>query len=376
MHELDLGQIMIGAFHFPLCGERRRVRRIADGNTDEAASRPTERDSHAARIDWVFCLVTIVQLVSISAAATAFCPSRLSSDIDTPGVHVWSVAAVGSLLCIAPTLLAAQYAGRRIVRHAFAVAQVVWSGVIVYLCDGVAVSHLCVIVSLLLLTLYRDYRVLLTASLLAATDYIFRSMLFPQTLYGDRIVIEYQWLEHLNWLLITTGFLCVVCYRRDRRAKRVQVGAMATNTATHRVPSKSSDFGVEQARHNAALQAMVADLVDTLSASDDALEAINALLERIAISVNLLHERSRSSRVNSLANLANTVYDRRSDIADYLTKDSRGKHFPSMFKDLASKLGTEHSDHQCELEAIQEAVEHLKRLVDQSVASRENTLSC
>ncbi|WP_236621470.1 sensory transduction histidine kinase [Rhodopirellula sallentina] len=367
---------MIGAFHLPLRSERIRVRRTAEGNTDNAASRPSDRDVHAARIDWVFCLITIVQLVSISAAATAFCPSRLNSDIDKPGVHVWSIAAIGSLLCIAPTLLAAQYAGRRIVRHAFAVAQVVWSGVIIYLCGGVAVSHLCIIISLLMLTLYRDYRVLLTASLLASADYVFRSMLFPHTLYGDRIVIEYQWLEHLNWLLITTGFLSVICYRRDRFAKRVRAGAMATNAETRPDPTAASNLAVEQDRLNAALQAMVTDLADTLSASDDALEAINALLERIAISVNLLHERSRSSRVNSLTNLANTVYDRKNDIADYLTKDSRGKHFPSMFKDLASKLGTEHSDHQRELEAIQEAVEHLKRLVEQSVASREETLSC
>lgn len=384
---------MIGAtFVHPRPARNLSISPDADPDSDdhpssgEANSRNvTSCDDRYAKTDWVFCLITVVQLITISVAASSVSPTKLNSDIDKPGLHVWSTAAIGSLFCIAPTLLAAQYAGHLIVRYAFAVAQVIWAGVIIYLCEGVPVSHLCIIVSLFLLTLYRDYRVLITAASVAALDYVIRSKFFPHSLYGDRVVIQYQWLEHINWLAIVTGFLCVISYRWGRRTNH---GSTSEHASSSDDSGESLDrdeaylYGSESGAPSLARQSDgVFDAADPryanrLIASEDAEHAIHELLNRISISVTLLHDRSGSSRVSSLASLSQNVTNRKDDLADYLTKDSRGKHFPSMLNDLARKLTNEHRDHQRELEAIQQTIEQLKTLVEQSVVRREEAVTC
>jgi PAS domain S-box-containing protein len=98
-------------------------------------------------------------------------------------------------------------------RHAVAVAQMVWSGLIIHLCDGRIETHFHVFGSLAFLAFYRDERVLASALSIAIADHALRGALWPQSIYGIADPPWWRFVEHSAWML----FECTVLVVTSRR---------------------------------------------------------------------------------------------------------------------------------------------------------------
>ncbi|MBS2007802.1 MAG: histidine kinase, partial [Cyanobacteria bacterium SZAS TMP-1] len=81
-------------------------------------------------------------------------------------------------------------------RHTVAIAQMLYSALFIHLTGGRIETHFHIFGSLAFLSFYRDWRVLITASLVVVADHILRGLYFPMSIYGVNAIEPLRWLEH------------------------------------------------------------------------------------------------------------------------------------------------------------------------------------
>jgi signal transduction histidine kinase len=67
--------------------------------------------------------------------------------------------------------------------------------------------------SLAFLAFYRDWRVLVPATVVVALDHMLRGIFWPQSVYGVLVTSQWRWVEHAAWVLFEDVFLVISCTR-------------------------------------------------------------------------------------------------------------------------------------------------------------------
>ena len=127
--------------------------------------------------------------------------------------NLFLAVVIGGMLASLPAYLAFRHSGESTTRHVIAAAQMIWSALLIHLTGGRIETHFHVFGSLAFLAFYRDWRVLLTATLVVATEHFLRGVFWPESVYG---IINPEWwrfLEHAFWVLFCDAFLVLSCYR-------------------------------------------------------------------------------------------------------------------------------------------------------------------
>ena len=104
-----------------------------------------------------------------------------SSDVH---LHVWAAIFLGGAISVFPIWMTRVWPGAAITRHVVAVAQVLMSALLIALTGGRIETHFHVFGSLVILSFYRDWRVLIPATLVVALDHFFRGIYWPYSVYG------------------------------------------------------------------------------------------------------------------------------------------------------------------------------------------------
>ncbi len=128
-------------------------------------------------------------------------------------VHVWAAVILGGIICLLPALLALLRPGRASTRYTMAVAQMLMGALLIHLTGGRIETHFHVFGSLAFLAFYRDWRVLVPATIVVALDHMLRGIFWPQSVYGVLVASQWRWLEHAAWVLFEDVFLVVSCRR-------------------------------------------------------------------------------------------------------------------------------------------------------------------
>ena len=84
---------------------------------------------------------------------------------------------------------------------------------LIHLTGGRLETHFHVFGSLAFLAFYRDWRVLIPATIVVALDHMLRGMFWPQSVYGVLVVSQWRWVEHAAWVIFEDVFLVVSCLR-------------------------------------------------------------------------------------------------------------------------------------------------------------------
>src|SRR5882762_9056417 len=127
--------------------------------------------------------------------------------------HVWAALFLGALTNLFPACLAWLRPGETLTRHVVATGQVATSALLIHLTGGRLETHFHVFGSLAFLAFYRDWRVLIPATIVVALDHLLRGMFWPQSVYGVLVAGQWRWLEHAAWVLFEDVFLVVSCRR-------------------------------------------------------------------------------------------------------------------------------------------------------------------
>ncbi len=177
--------------------------------------------------DRLFAGLMGFQWIAGIAFALWVSPLAWSGSVSRTHVHVWAAIVVGGIISLFPALLGLLRPGRPSTRYTIAAAQMLMGGLLIHLTGGRLETHFHVFGSLAFLAFYRDWRVLVPATIVVALDHMLRGAFWPQSVYGVLVASQWRWLEHAAWVIFEDVFLVVSCLRSVKEMRET-----AERTAT------------------------------------------------------------------------------------------------------------------------------------------------
>src|SRR5256884_1786193 len=186
--------------------------------------------------DRMFAGLMIGQWIFAIFIALTFSPYGWQGKVKTVHMHVWIAVLLGAAITSLPVALAWFRPGEPLTRHAVAVGQMLWSALLIHLTGGRIETHFHVFGSLALLAFYRDWPVLLTGTVVVATDHLLRGIYWPESVYGIPNPEWWRFLEHASWVFFCISFL-ILSFRRSQKDMRGMAGRGA------QLGARSEDHG-------------------------------------------------------------------------------------------------------------------------------------
>ena len=141
-----------------------------DGSTEGLADRlyQAHRQNIYSRTDRVFAILMGAQWVFGIIAAVVISPRTWTGTTSHLHPHVWAAIFLGGSLSSLPIFLAVVKPGHVVTRYVISVSQMLWSALLIHLTGGRIETHFHVFGSLAFLAFYRDWRVLVPATVVVA----------------------------------------------------------------------------------------------------------------------------------------------------------------------------------------------------------------
>ncbi|MBN9694139.1 MAG: response regulator [Verrucomicrobia bacterium] len=170
--------------------------------------------------DRLFGGLMVFQWIAGIVLALAVSPRTWTGAESEVHVHVWAAIGLGGLVSVFPVFLAWSRPGWVVTRHVIAAAQMVMGALFIHLSGGRIETHFHIFGSLAFLAFYRDWRVLVTASVVVMVDHFARGLFWPQSIFGVLTPSSWRWLEHTGWVVFENIFLIMACRQslREMRA--------------------------------------------------------------------------------------------------------------------------------------------------------------
>ncbi len=165
------------------------------------------------RTDRLFAGLMGFQWIAGIVFALWVSPLAWSGSVSRTHLHVWAAIVVGGTISLFPALLGLLRPGQPSTRYTIAVAQMLMGALLIHLTGGRIETHFHVFGSLAFLAFYRDWKVLVPATIVVALDHMLRGALWPQSVYGVLVASQWRWIEHAAWVVFEDVFLLVSCRR-------------------------------------------------------------------------------------------------------------------------------------------------------------------
>ena len=179
------------------------------------------------KTDRLFSWLMIVQWLAGIVVALVVSPRTWAGQTSQVHIHVWAAVFLGGAISLFPFFLARMWPGAAITRYTIAVAQMLMSALLIGLTGGRIETHFHVFGSLVILSFYRDWRVLIPATCVVYLDHILRGIYWPFSVYGVLNASPWRSLEHAGWVIFEDIFLVMLCLRSVR-----EMGFIANHTAS------------------------------------------------------------------------------------------------------------------------------------------------
>lgn len=189
------------------------------------------RDSEqsiSVRVDRFLAITLLLEWLGCVVLAIFVSPLTWAGDVSWTHPHIWGALVVGGLIASFPAFSGLTSPGNYLNRYLMAIAHMTMAGLTVHITGGRVESHFMYFGVLAFLASYRDWRVLIVGTVVAASDHVGREFLWPESLYGAGAVTGWRWLEHASWVVfedIVLIWSCVASYSEMR--------ATAYRTAEH-----------------------------------------------------------------------------------------------------------------------------------------------
>jgi PAS domain S-box-containing protein len=184
--------------------------------------------------DRLFAVLMAAQWLFAVAAALTISPRAWAGSTSSVSIHVWAAVGLGGLTSALPILLAVVHPGRLGTRYTIAVGQMLTSALLIHLTGGRIETHFHVFGSLAFLALYRDWRVLILATIAVAADHFVRGIWWPQSVYGVLASTYWRFLEHAGWVVFEDIVLVIGCVRGTRELWKVAERTAASEASEER----------------------------------------------------------------------------------------------------------------------------------------------
>lgn len=232
--------------------------RIPD--SDLKVKRRTEHLFAAQRLsickdtDRMFAVLMAVQWPVCVLAAMILSPKTWVGTTSSISNNVWAAVLLGGAISIVPIFLGFYKPGRTYTRFTIAVSQMLMSSLLIHVTGGRVETHFHIFGSLAFLSFYRDWRVLIPATVVVAADHILRGFLWPQSIYGMMSVEEWRWLEHAGWVIFEDTFLIIAIRRSVAEMQNIAQRSAAIRSLNEGLEVHVHERTAELASTNASLE--------------------------------------------------------------------------------------------------------------------------
>lgn len=158
---------------------------------------------------WVACIVM----------ALVVSPRTWDGATSQVHIHVWAAILIGGAISLFPVWMTRVWPGAFATRNVIAVAQMLMSALLIALTGGRIETHFHVFGSLVILSFYRDWRVLVPATIVVALDHFLRGIYLPYSVYGVLSASPWRSMEHAGWVIFENVFLVISCFRSIREMR-------------------------------------------------------------------------------------------------------------------------------------------------------------
>ena len=198
------------------------------------------------QIDRMFAALMAVQWLAGVAAAYWISPLTWSGASSEPSIHIWAAVVLGGLISAVPIAMALLRPGDVITRHTIAVGQMLTSALLIHLTGGRIETHFHVFGSLAFLAAYRDWKVLVPATVVVAADHFLRGIFWPQSVYGVLTATPWRFLEHAGWVVFEDIVLVGACLKGTQE--------------TWRIAERTAEFEASEDRYRAVVDQSAAGI--------------------------------------------------------------------------------------------------------------------
>ena len=245
------------------------MNRVATSSRAQELIGRAHRSVHV-RTDRMFAALMAFQWFAALGLTVWLSPRTWSGSEASVHPHVYLALLVGTPIAAVPIWLALRYPGERATRHTIAVSQALWSALLIHLSGGRIETHFHIFGSLAFLSFYRDWRVLVSASVVLAADHFLRGVWLPTSVFGTSGPGTWRWVEHTAWIVFLDVFLFLSCRRSTLEMREIAERQAELEASHERVEAE-----------------VAARTQDPLLARDAALKAMRAKGDFLA---NMSHE--------------------------------------------------------------------------------------
>ena len=221
------------------------------------------------RTDRLFAGLMGIQWIAGILFALWVSPLAWSGTVSRTHTHVWAAIFLGGAICLFPALLGVFRPGETSTRHTIAVGQMLMGALLIHLTGGRIETHFHVFGSLAFLAFYRDWKVLIPATLVVALDHMLRGIFWPQSVYGVVVASQWRWLEHAAWVIFEDIFLFLSCHRAITEMKDTadRTAALEQEVRTRQQAEKGASLTAAVGlalTHGTELRSMLQQCADAL----------------------------------------------------------------------------------------------------------------
>lgn len=269
------------------------------------------RDVHI-KTDRMFAILLGVEWLVGILFALIISPFAWAGRDSSVHPHLLAAIFLGGALVSAPIALAWQMPGATITRHVIAFSQMLMSALLIHLTGGRIETHFHVFGSLAFLGFYRDWRVLLTATLTIAVDHLLRGLFYPASVYGLVGTTVWRTLEHAAWVLFEVFFL--VQATLNSLKEMTTIADRQANMEESNRELQASHAHLEETNRqlhisNSSLDNKNSELSQTHEQLDDAHQRLGPAFEHL-LSVNTMLQDTVSQLQNLIAHQTSSVQSR------------------------------------------------------------------
>ena len=196
--------------------------------------------------DQLFARLMIFQWIAAVAMALLISPYTWIGQSSAIHIHVWAAIFLGGAISFFPIWLTRAWPGAAITRYVIAVGQMLMSALLISVTGGRIETPFHVFGSLVILSFYRDWRVLIPATIVVALDHFLRGVYWPYSVYGVLTASPWRSIEHAAWVIFEDLFLVISCLRsiREMRSIANRTAALEASEQTFRQIFEDGPMGV------------------------------------------------------------------------------------------------------------------------------------